>query len=96
MDLDDYAELMAEAPGGMNHGRRKGQGGWLSNEPIDFSLLDRKDMHDAGPIGGEASRKSYRQYRHGTLYGYLDNKCRCPLCRTAWATYVKERRGRLR
>lgn len=34
-----------------------------------------------------------RKYRHGTLSGYSAGKCRCPNCRSAYATYRARRRA---
>lgn len=30
---------------------------------------------------------------HGTASGYTNRKCRCQPCRTAWASYTRERRA---
>jgi len=35
--------------------------------------------------------------RHGTINGYNNYKCRCPMCKQAWADYMRDlnhRRGR--
>jgi hypothetical protein len=34
-----------------------------------------------------------RKTPHGTAGAYQNHKCRCPRCRSAWATYVRERRA---
>jgi integrase len=34
-----------------------------------------------------------RRYRHGTLTGYSLGKCRCQVCRVAYATYRADRRA---
>lgn len=32
--------------------------------------------------------------KHGTTNGYVNHKCRCDLCRRAWADYMRDLRRR--
>lgn len=76
MTPEDWEELM-EAPGGENHGRRKGpQGGWVSNEAEDWGSNLEYIVHV--PI-------------HGLRSTYVQDGCRCRACRRANAEYFRKR-----
>lgn len=82
MDFDEWAELASEAPGGENHGRRKGgDGGWqrmdrAAQEFIDLGLEYVFDVEV-----------------HGTRSTYQAG-CHCHACRRANRDYVRARRLR--
>ncbi|WP_106398884.1 tyrosine-type recombinase/integrase [Actinocorallia populi] len=45
------------------------------------------------PLGLTDPNAAGRRYRHGTLSAYSAGKCRCPHCRSAYATYRAQRRS---
>lgn len=85
MSLDELAELMAEPPGGHNHGRVRTAGGWRSLEP-DYSQELPYIVHDP-------EYRAIEKYRHGTRSRYVHGQCRCDKCRKANRDYFTRRRG---
>lgn len=70
MTEDEIADLMAEEPGGANHGyKRNAFGSWSGLETADD--LPRRQVF------------SQSTHIHGSAYGYRHLKCRCVECR-AW------------
>lgn len=57
----------------------------VASEPVAVSVLERFELTTPNDQG--------RQYGHGTLSGYSAGKCRCPTCRSAYATYRARRRA---
>ena len=89
----DWAELMAEPPGGVNHGRRKTvTGGWQPLEAVDYTW-DGEEKKPV-PVGDDlpTSRRHVGKRRHGTTYTYVKIGCRCQVCKDGWARYIRERR----
>lgn len=82
MTLDDLAELMAEPPGGENHGRTRAGGGWLR--------LDRA-AHEMAEIGFEYFVDIEI---HGTASTYRAG-CRCDSCKRAKRDEQREYRARV-
>lgn len=77
MTLDELAELMSEPPHGANHGRRRNdEGGWTPLETDDI----------------KSRKRPPEMMRHGTVYAYRKQKCRCSFCRIAHAE--RQRRWR--
>lgn len=71
MTEEDIASLMAEEPGGENHGyTRNSFGSWSSLQTHEESLPRRQVFSQSNHI-------------HGFEYGYRHLKCRCVECR-AW------------
>ncbi len=58
---------------------------------------DRDTTHDeprlGQPTGGTEPNAQGRTYSHGTLTAYTMGKCRCPHCRSAFASYRSQRRA---
>ena len=81
MTEDDLAELMAQEPGGENHGRTRNEGQWHS---LDHSVAQSLEEHF-----------NYMVYVpiHGTRDCYVNEGCRCKSCRRANAEYHRKRRG---
>lgn len=86
MTLDELAELMAEPPGGENHGRVRTEGGWRSLEP-DYSADLPYLIHDP-------DYRNAQKYEHGTRSRYVADGCRCDECRRANREYMRARRSR--
>jgi hypothetical protein len=84
MDADELAEMMAEPPGGENHGRVRSSGGWRSLEPIHTEL----DYIVPDPEYGKGRRRKDTSIPHGTRGGYTNHRCRCDLCRHAQREYI--------
>jgi len=53
----------------------------------------RAPAPDPADLGLTAPNENGRQYRHGTLSGYAAGRCRCRLCRHAYASYRARRRA---
>lgn len=91
--LEELAELMAEPPGGFNHGRRngdpldgvydEGQEDWVPLLVEDRGLVSTKRY----PVDSQSTTD-----RHGTLYAYVKLRCRCGRCRLAMAEWKRNRR----
>lgn len=89
----DIGELMAEPPGGPNSGRRRGPGGWVSIDTHGHAASDDGLWID-GPEGSYSRPvKPFETIRHGTAGAYTNDRCRCGLCREAWAAYKRWRRS---
>lgn len=71
MTEDEIAELMAEEPGGQNHGYKRNSFGSWSELETNEDPLPRRQVFSASPR------------IHGFPYGYQRLKCRCVECR-AW------------
>jgi hypothetical protein len=83
---DDWAELMEEPPGGLNHGRTRTESGWKSLEPnyaegLDY-IIDNPEYRHA------------ERYEHGTIARYNHGPCRCDECKQAKRDYMREWRTR--
>jgi integrase len=51
------------------------------------------DTGEPGDLGSTEPNPAGRTYRHGTITAYTMAPCRCPHCRTAYATYRAARRA---
>ena len=85
MDADDLADLMAEPPGGENHGRVRTEGGWRSLAPAPSA--------DLPYIIDDPEYRAAHRYEHGTRARYVHDRCRCALCRKANRDYMRKRRS---
>lgn len=92
MDFDEWAELMAEPPGGHNHGKSRGNGVWVRLDEdtarafqADLSVEAEDDVYRR-PVKPEET------IVHGTLAAYNHDECRCSLCRAAMSTYRRLQR----
>lgn len=93
MTHDDLAELMTEPPGGHNHGRRRGEGGWVSLETNGYDHGDLDEVIPDPLFGqGRRLRRSSEGIPHGTFGGYTNHRCRCDLCRAANREHQRRRR----
>jgi len=54
---------------------------------------DRLPATDPADLGLTAPNEHGKRYRHGTLSGYAAGRCRCQLCRHAYASYRARRRA---
>lgn len=93
MTLDELAELMAEPPGGENHGRVRTEGGWRSLENAYEGADLPYVIHD--PEYRARDRYETRA-AHGTRTRYRHGPCRCLLCRQAERDYRRSYRNRKR
>ena len=92
-EFDDIAELMAEPPGGHNHGRERGaEGAWEPLESADWDSLHAFPV----PIHGEglSIKRPVDRRKHGTVYTYVKIKCRCEPCKRGWADYQRQHRAK--
>lgn len=85
MTFDELADLMAEPPGGENHGRVRTEGGWRSLEP--------HQEHDLPYIVNDPDYRAPEKYAHGTRSRYVHGPCRCGSCRDANRRYMAQRRA---
>lgn len=93
MTDDELAELMQEAPGGLNHGRKRTAGGWWSlEEDFSRSFQGGLTIEEFEPPK-RRSTKPEDTIRHGTLSAYQNDGCRCDLCRKAQRDYMREWRA---
>lgn len=79
MTPDDWNEILSEAPGGDNHGRKRTGGSWLR---LDNAAHEYQDLKFEYLIDVES---------HGTRATYQAG-CRCEPCRRANREYVRQRR----
>jgi hypothetical protein len=96
-----FEDLMAEPPGGFNHGRKRGSSGsWAPLEALDWET-DLVEAHSGSAVpvpsipGDGASTKRYveRPRDHGTRYTYKRLGCRCVKCRGWNAAQVRRQRN---
>lgn len=101
MNFDELSELMAEPPGGDNHGRKRRGGGWHTLESTEASVFLGGDLYVIeNPEDRRRTRpnKTWDTIVHGTASAY-QNDCRhhpdgpCDACRAAWAAYKRKRRN---
>lgn len=82
LEFDFLEELMAEPPGGHNHGRERGENGW---RPLETPGVDRP------------SEKHYVDPRkHGIAYTASKIGCGCDLCREWRRNRKRDQRERAR
>ena len=60
-----------------------------AQRPLDTTAIEQP----AQPTGRTAPNWHGRTYPHGTLTAYTLGRCRCPHCKTAFATYRAQRRA---
>lgn len=90
MTHDELAELMSEPPGGHNHGRKRGEGGWVSLETFGFDEGDLEYVVN-DPLFRRRTR--YDSHApHGTRSRYVNGRCRCEDCRRANREYIRQLR----
>lgn len=86
---DEWAEIMEEAPGGLNHGRRRSAGGWWSlEEDVSRSFQDGLTIEEFEPPKRRPNKPD-DTIRHGTLAAYQNDGCRCELCRESKRSYMR-------
>lgn len=97
----DLEELMAEPPGGHNHGRKRGGGvgrsplgstGWGSLETQAHQVWEEYLTVDPDPPVYHRPEKPEDTIRHGTRSAYVNDRCRCDECRAAEREYKRSRR----
>lgn len=92
--------LDAPASGGTVGSEYVGYDPWeLVDDCIDLGL-DPAEVAYSGPIVEEMPRRrgdvltDPQSLPHGTKNGYVNHKCRCPHCTTAWNEYMAAYRAR--
>lgn len=95
MSFDELAELMSEPPGGENHGRVRTESGWRDLSAT-FDLDLPYIIDDPEWRSGRRRQKTIDEIAHGTRSAYVNDRCRCPVCREANAEYIRRFRANRR
>jgi hypothetical protein len=91
----DWAEILEEPPGGVNFGReRSASGRWKPLEAIDWEFSGKDGPSEPVPVteAMPSIKRGATVRRHGTTYTYINIGCRCQVCKTGWAAYIRKRR----
>jgi hypothetical protein len=95
VSLDDLADLMAEPPGGHQHGRKRGvDGGWVELDEVVAAAYEEHMTLDPQSHPYHRPVKPEDTIVHGTRSAYVNDRCRCDDCREANREYIRTRRYR--